>query len=80
MQGKNRPDVPAVILIYVNTILVDWHLKLQAMIETGVFGVEFAAMKTEVNTLRDLKYTENDGCCHRQCYTHIWGQHIHHEE
>ena len=43
-------------LIYVNTALVDWHSKRQATIETGVFGAEFVAMKTGVDTLRGLRY------------------------
>ncbi|KAL7447648.1 hypothetical protein ACHAXS_000043 [Conticribra weissflogii] len=43
-------------LIYVNTALVDWHSKRQGTIETGVFGTEFVAMKTGVDTLRGLRY------------------------
>ncbi len=43
-------------LIYVNTAFVDWHSKQQATIKTGVFGAEFVAMKTGVDTLRGLRY------------------------
>ncbi|KAL7463232.1 hypothetical protein ACHAXS_003606, partial [Conticribra weissflogii] len=43
-------------LIYDNTVLVDWHSKCLATIETGVFGTEFVAMKTRIETLRGLKY------------------------
>ncbi|KAL7447608.1 hypothetical protein ACHAXS_000011, partial [Conticribra weissflogii] len=39
-------------LIYINTALVDWHLKQQATIETGVFGAQFVAMEAGVDTLR----------------------------
>ncbi len=42
-------------LIYVNTALFERHSKQQATIETGVFGTEFVAMKTGVDTLRDLR-------------------------
>ncbi|KAL7447645.1 hypothetical protein ACHAXS_000041 [Conticribra weissflogii] len=34
-------------LIYVNTALVDWNLKQQAKVETGVFEAEFVAMRME---------------------------------
>ncbi|KAL7459192.1 hypothetical protein ACHAXS_000444 [Conticribra weissflogii] len=37
------------------TVLVDWHSKLQAMIETGVIDAEFVAMKTGVDRLRALR-------------------------
>ncbi len=43
-------------LIYINTALIDWHLKHQATIETGVFGTEFVAMKTGVDMRRGLRY------------------------
>ncbi len=43
-------------LIYVNIVLVNWHLKHQATIKTGVFGTEFVAMKTRDNMLRGLRY------------------------
>ncbi|KAL7447636.1 hypothetical protein ACHAXS_000034, partial [Conticribra weissflogii] len=39
-------------LIYVNTALVDWHMKHQATIESGVFGAEFVATKTGVDMLQ----------------------------
>ena len=44
-------------MVYDNTTLVQWYTKKQATIEGAVFGAEFVAMKTEVETLR----VENDG-------------------
>ncbi len=55
MQVTNRPSYSG-FLIYINTALVDWHLKQQGTIETGVFGAEFVAMKTGVDMLRGLRY------------------------
>ncbi|KAL7458155.1 hypothetical protein ACHAXS_000418 [Conticribra weissflogii] len=43
-------------LIYVNIVLVDCHLKCQALFKTGDFGTEFVAMKARVATLRGLRY------------------------
>ncbi len=43
-------------LIHINTALVDWHLKHQATIKTGVFDAEFVAIKMGVDTLRGLRY------------------------
>ncbi|KAL7447666.1 hypothetical protein ACHAXS_000055 [Conticribra weissflogii] len=52
---KTRPSRSG-FLICANTAFVDWHLKGQATIETGVFSTEFVAMMTGVDTLRGLRY------------------------
>ncbi len=66
-------------LIYVNTVLFDWYLKHQAMIETGDFGPEFIAIKTTVDTFRGLRYKlRMIGVAMHG--THKWGQHLHQQE
>jgi hypothetical protein len=42
--------------IFVNSGLVMWRSKLQATIETSVFGSEFVALKQGVETVRGLRY------------------------
>ena len=42
--------------IFLNTALINWLSKKQATIEGSVFGVEFAAMKTGVDSLRGIRY------------------------
>ncbi|KAL7460538.1 hypothetical protein ACHAXS_000986 [Conticribra weissflogii] len=64
------------VLIYVNTALVDWHLKHQATIETGVFGTEFVAMKKGVDTLRGLRYKLKMMDVARDDATHIYGDNM----
>jgi hypothetical protein len=44
------------ILIFLNMALIDWTSKLQAMIETSVFGAKFVAMKHGIERLRGLQY------------------------
>ncbi|KAL7464695.1 hypothetical protein ACHAXS_005035, partial [Conticribra weissflogii] len=63
-------------LIYVNTALVDWHLKQQAKIETGVFGAEFVAMKTGVDMLRGLRYKLRMMGVAIDIATHIYGDNM----
>ena len=41
--------------IFMNTALVQWFLKQQAMIETSVFRAEFVAMKIGMESLRGLR-------------------------
>jgi hypothetical protein len=36
--------------------LVQWHSKKQSTIETSVFGAEFVAMKTGIDTLHGIRY------------------------
>ena len=43
-------------MIYMNMALINWHSKKQATIETAVFGAEFVALKTGVETLRGIRY------------------------
>jgi hypothetical protein len=43
-------------LIYLNTALIQWYSKAQSTCETSVFGAEFLAMKTGVDTLRGVRY------------------------
>ena len=43
-------------MIYINTALIQWYTKKQATIEGAVFGAEFVAMKTGVETLRGIRY------------------------
>lgn len=43
-------------LIYMNMALVQWHSKKQSTVETSVFGAEFVAMKTGIDTLRGIRY------------------------
>ena len=43
-------------MVYVNTALIQWYTKKQATIEGAVFGAEFVAMKTGVETLRGIRY------------------------
>ena len=43
-------------LIYLNTALIQWYSKAQSTCETSVFGAEFLAMKTDVDTLRGVRY------------------------
>jgi hypothetical protein len=44
--------------VFINTALVQWFSKQQAMVETSVFGAEFVAMKMKVGmeSLRGLRY------------------------
>ena len=42
--------------IFLNTALINWLSKKQAIIEGSVFGAEFVAMKTGVETLRGIRY------------------------
>ena len=42
--------------VFMNTALVQWFLKQQAMIETSVFGAEFVVMKIGMESLRGLRY------------------------
>ena len=63
-------------LIYVNTALIDWHLKQQATIETGVFGTEFVAMKTGVDTLRGLRYKLRMMGVTIDSATHVYGDNM----
>jgi len=42
--------------VFMNTALVQWFSKQQAMIETSVFGAEFVAMKIGMESLRQLRY------------------------
>jgi len=42
--------------IYLNSALIMWKSKKQATIETSVFGAEFVAMKTGIETLHGLGY------------------------
>ena len=43
-------------MIFLNMAMIQWHTKKQATIESAVFGAEFVAMKTGVETLRGLRY------------------------
>ena len=43
-------------MVYLNTALIQWHTKKQATIEGAVFGAEFVATKTRVETLRGIRY------------------------
>ena len=43
-------------MIYVNMSLVNWLSKKQSTVEGAVFGSEFVAMKTGVETLRGIRY------------------------
>ncbi len=56
MGGKQTWCSHSGFLIYINTTLVDWYSKQQATIEMGVFGADFVAMTTGVDTLRGLRY------------------------
>jgi hypothetical protein len=42
--------------IFLNSALISWLSKKQATIETSVFGAEFVALKTGIETLRGLRY------------------------
>ena len=42
--------------ILLNTALINWLSKKQATIECSVFGAEFVAMKTGVESLRGIRY------------------------
>ena len=42
--------------IWLNTALINWLSKKQATIEGSVFGAEFVAMKTGVESLRGIRY------------------------
>ncbi|KAL7461354.1 hypothetical protein ACHAXS_001778, partial [Conticribra weissflogii] len=63
-------------LIYVNTVLVDWHSKHQATIEAVVFGTEFVAMKTGVDMLRGLRYKLRMMGVAIDCATHVYGDNM----
>ncbi|KAL7447664.1 hypothetical protein ACHAXS_000056, partial [Conticribra weissflogii] len=63
-------------LIFVNTALVDWYLKQQATIETGVFGSEFVAMKTGVDMPRRLRYKLRMMGVAIDSATHIYGENM----
>ncbi|KAL7447904.1 hypothetical protein ACHAXS_000105, partial [Conticribra weissflogii] len=63
-------------LIYVNTALVDWHSKQQNTFETGIFGAEFVAMKTGVDTMRGLSYTLRMMSVAIDGNTHIYGDNM----
>ena len=41
--------------IYLNSALIQWHSKRQSRLETSVFGSEFIAMKTGIETLRGIR-------------------------
>ena len=43
-------------MIYLNMAIVNWFTKKQTTVETAVFGAEFVALKTGIETLRGLKY------------------------
>ena len=42
--------------IFLNTALIQWFSKKQAMLETSVFRLEFLATKIDMETLRGIKY------------------------
>ena len=42
-------------MVCVNTALIQWYIKKQATIEGAVFGAEFVAMKTGVETLWGIR-------------------------
>ncbi len=62
--------------IYVNTAIIDWYSKSQSVIETGVFGAEFVAMKMGVGMLRGLRYTLRMMSIAIDGTTHICGDNI----
>ncbi|KAL7461161.1 hypothetical protein ACHAXS_001589, partial [Conticribra weissflogii] len=64
------------LLIYVNTALVDWNLKRQAIIKTGVFGAEFVAMKNGVDALRGLRYKVRMMGVAIDGTTHVYGDNM----
>ena len=43
-------------IIYLNSAPIIWYSKRQSTIETSVFGAEFVALKTGIETLRGLRY------------------------
>ena len=43
-------------LIYMNMALVNWCSKKQTTVECAVFGAEFVAMRTLIETLRGIRY------------------------
>ena len=43
-------------LIFLNTALINWLSKKQAIIEGSVFGAEFVSIKTGVEALRGIRY------------------------
>lgn len=43
-------------MIFLNMAMINWYTKKQPTIEGAVFGAEFVAMKTGVETLRGLRY------------------------
>ena len=42
--------------MFINSALIQWVSKKQAMIKTSVFGAEFVAMKLGMESLRGLRY------------------------
>ncbi|KAL7448040.1 hypothetical protein ACHAXS_000123, partial [Conticribra weissflogii] len=74
--GKQTRHSRSSFLIYVNTALVDRHLKQQATSETGVFGAEFVAMKTGVDTLRGLRYKLRMMVVATGVATHVYGDNM----
>ena len=43
-------------LVYMNMSPIAWYSKRQATVETSVFGAEFVAMKTAMDTARGIRY------------------------
>ena len=42
--------------VFMNSALINWLSKLQATIETSVFGAEFVSMKQGIETVRGIRY------------------------
>ena len=47
---------PALVFIFLNTVLIQWFSKNHATIETSMFGSEFVAMNIFMETIRGIRY------------------------
>ncbi len=60
-------------LIFLNTALISWYSKRQSTIETCIFGAEFVAVKTGVETLLGICYKLRMMSIPIDGTTHIYG-------
>ena len=43
-------------MIFMNMFIIDWHTKIQAIVQSTVFGAEFVAINQGVEALRGIRY------------------------
>ena len=69
MPGRSRSGF----LIYANATLVQWFSKKQSTVEISVVGAEFVAMEQDIDALRGLRYTEDNGYSYILSLIYLWG-------